>query len=115
MSHAEHAADIHAGPTLGTYVAVYIALLVLMALTIFAAYQPLGYWNVPIALSIAASKTILVALFFMHLWYAPRLTWVVAAGALVWLAILLSIYHDYATRDWHPNPIDATRPAAPID
>jgi cytochrome c oxidase subunit 4 len=113
--HTEHAVDIHAGPSLGTYVAVYVALLVLMALTIFAAYQPLGYWNVPIALSIAFTKTILVALYFMHLRYAPRLTWVVAAGALVWLAILLSVYGDYYTRSWHPNPFDATRPAVPID
>ncbi len=114
-NHTEYTVDVHSGPGLGTYVAVYVALLVLMALTIFAAYQPLGYWNVPIALSIAFTKTILVALFFMHLWYAPRLTWVVAAGALVWLAILLSIYHDYATRNWHPNPIDDVRRAVPID
>jgi len=78
--------DTHASPTLTTYFTVYVALLVLMVATIWAATMPLGALNVPIALLIAFTKTTLVALFFMHVRYSGKLIWVVAAGALVWLA-----------------------------
>jgi cytochrome c oxidase subunit IV len=94
-------------PSLTTYAIVYVALLVLLAATIVAAHFPLGAWNVPVALGIAFTKTMLVALFFMHVRYSGRLIWVVAGGALVWLAILLSVYHDYYTRGWTPNRLSA--------
>jgi cytochrome c oxidase subunit 4 len=97
--------DTHASPSLTTYATIYVALLGLMVATIVAAYMPLGPLNVPIALMIAFTKTVLVALFFMHVRYAGKLIWVVAAGALVWLAILLSISHDYLTRDMTPNRV----------
>jgi cytochrome c oxidase subunit IV len=100
-----------ASPSLTTYVVIYVALLALMGATIIAARLRLGALNVPIALGIAFTKTTLVALFFMHVRYAGKLIWVVAAGALVWLAILLAVYHDYYTRDWAPNRL----PAEPAD
>jgi cytochrome c oxidase subunit IV len=103
--------DTQASPSLTTYVIIYVALLALMAATIVAAYLPLGDFNVPIALAIAFTKTTLVVLFFMHVRYSGRLIWVVAAGGLVWLAILLSTYHDYLTRDWTPNRL----PGEPSD
>jgi cytochrome c oxidase subunit 4 len=105
MNESNSASDTQASPGLPTYVTIYIALLALMAATIVAAYLPLGVLNVPVALVIAFTKTVLVALFFMHVRYSGKLIWVVAAGALVWLAILLSIYHDYLTRDWTPNRV----------
>ena len=97
--------DTPTSPSLTTYAIIYVALLALMAATIIAAYLPLGVFNVPLALVIAFTKTILVAWFFMHVRFSGKLIWVVAAGALVWLAILLSIYHDYLTRDWTPNRV----------
>jgi cytochrome c oxidase subunit 4 len=103
--------DLPASPSLRTYATIYVALLALMAATVIAAHVPLGPFNVPIALCIAFAKTILVVLFFMHARYAGRLIWVVAAGALVWLAILLSIYHDYYTRGDTPNRLSAPRSA----
>jgi cytochrome c oxidase subunit IV len=107
--------DTHASPSLTTYGIIYIALLGLMTVTIIAAYLPLGVLNVPIALVIAFTKTTLVALFFMHVRYSGRLIWVVAAGGLVWLAILLSTYHDYLTRDWTPNRLPAAPSELPIE
>ena len=107
--------DTPASPSLTTYFTIYVALLALMAATIIAAYLPLGYFNVPIALVIAFTKTTLVALFFMHVRYSGRLIWVVAVGALVWLAILLSIYHDYLTRDWTPNRLPAAPTELPLE
>jgi cytochrome c oxidase subunit 4 len=101
--------DTETSPSLTTYAIIYISLLALMAATIIAAYLPLGVFNVPVALVIAFTKTVLVALFFMHVRYSGRLIWVVAAGALIWLAILLSIYHDYLTRDWTPNRVSSSQ------
>jgi cytochrome c oxidase subunit 4 len=108
MNESNSASDTQASPSLATYATIYVALLALMAATIVAAYLPLGVFNVPVALVIAFTKTVLVALFFMHVRYSGKLIWVVAAGALVWLAILLSIYHDYLTRDWTPNRVAAS-------
>jgi cytochrome c oxidase subunit 4 len=105
MNDAHDTSDAEASPSLTTYVTIYVALLALMTATVIAAYLPLGVFNVPVALVIACTKTVLVALFFMHVRYSGKLIWVVAAGALVWLVILLSIYHDYLTRDWTPNRI----------
>jgi cytochrome c oxidase subunit 4 len=105
MNDSRTRSDVEASPSLTTYVTIYVALLALMTATVIAAYLPLGVLHVPAALVIAFTKTILVALFFMHVRYSGKLIWVVAAGALVWLAILLGIYHDYLTRDWTPNRI----------
>ena len=107
MNDVHATTDTEASPSLTTYVTIYVALLALMTATVIAAYLPLGVFNVPVALVIACTKTVLVALFFMHVRYSGKLIWVVAAGALVWLVILLSIYHDYLTRDWTPNRISS--------
>jgi cytochrome c oxidase subunit 4 len=82
-----------------TYFAVYIALIVLTALTTTVAFFDLGLANPIVALSIAVLKATLVVLFFMHLKYGTRLTWVVAGAAVFWLGILLLlILSDYAAR-----------------
>jgi cytochrome c oxidase subunit 4 len=82
-----------------TYFAVYIALVVLTALTTAVAFFDLGLANPIVALSIAVFKATLVVLFFMHLKYGTRLTWVVAGASVFWLGILLLlILSDYAMR-----------------
>ena len=82
-----------------TYFAVYIALVVLTALTTTVAFFDLGLANPIVALSIAVLKATLVVLFFMHLKYGTRLTWVVAGASVFWLGILLLlILSDYAAR-----------------
>ena len=43
------------------------ALLVLLGLTVGAAYIPLGPFNTVTAMSIAVAKAIIIALYFMHL------------------------------------------------
>ena len=76
--------------SLGTYVAVFLALLVGTGLTVFASYVDLGPWNTPVALAIAISKASLVVLFFMHLKYGSRLLWVWLGAAAFFLILLLS-------------------------
>ena len=55
------------------------------------------------ALTIAVTKALLVALIFMHLRHSPRLTLFVAAASLLWLGLLIVITaSDYVTRSWLP-------------
>ena len=84
-----------------TYVLVFTVLLVLTYTTYIVAFVDLGPWNVVVAMAIAIGKALLVTLFFMHLRYSPKLTWIVAGGGLFWLGILLALtISDYLTRGW---------------
>jgi cytochrome c oxidase subunit 4 len=75
-----------------TYLLVYAALICLTVLTVGLDL---------LALTIAAIKSMLVILCFMHLWHSSRLTWAVAMGSLLWLAILLAYtLTDYLSRTW---------------
>lgn len=85
------------------YYAVFAALLVLTAITTAVAFVDLGPWNTVVALGIAFLKATLVALFFMHVKYSPRLTQVIVAGGLFWLAILIVLtLSDFVSRGWLP-------------
>jgi cytochrome c oxidase subunit IV len=95
-------------PTLRSYLTVYVLLLVGLVLTVAVSYAPLGYVNLPVAMTIAFAKASLVVLIFMHVRYSPRLTWIAVFAGLVWLAILLTLtIADYATRDWIPTKAPA--------
>jgi cytochrome c oxidase subunit 4 len=88
-----------------TYFFVYAALVCLTATTYLTATQlhP-GGWEVPIALGIAACKTVLVALFFMHLLNAGKLTWLILGAGVLFLAIMLTLtLADYWTRGLVPT------------
>jgi cytochrome c oxidase subunit 4 len=104
--HEEHpGAAVHHAPSPATYYRIFGALIALTILTVGAAYLPmpekLTWFHTPVALAIAVAKATLVLLFFMHLWHSPRLTWLVAYGSLLWLAILLALtFSDYLTRTW---------------
>jgi cytochrome c oxidase subunit 4 len=50
-------------------------------------------------------KALIIALFFMHLIASPNLVRVIAIGALIWVAILMSLTAgDFVTRGWLPLP-----------
>lgn len=92
--------SVHVSPV-RTYVAIFIALLVFTATTIFVAFQDLGPFNDIVALSIAVTKMVLVILFFMHAKYSTRLTRLVVVSAFAWLVILIGFtLSDYMTRGW---------------
>ena len=84
-----------------TYALVLIALLFLTVATTLVAFVDLGNFSVVVALAIAVTKMLLVALFFMHVRYSTRLTKLVILGGLMWLAILLLLtLTDFLTRGW---------------
>jgi cytochrome c oxidase subunit 4 len=85
-----------------TYYLIFAALMLGTALTVGAAFVDLGNTaNTVVALAIACTKATLVVLFFMHVKYSPKLTWLVVIASLFWLMLLLLItMGDYATRGW---------------
>ena len=102
------------GPMLRAYFITYALLLMGVAATVAAAYVPLGRLNALAAVTIACLKAALVVLIFMHVRYAPRLTWIVVASGLVWLGILLTLVQvDYASREWVATrePADGQSPS----
>jgi cytochrome c oxidase subunit 4 len=84
-----------------TYTLVLLALLCLTVLTTLVAFVDLGNFSVVVALVIAVTKMLLVALFFMHLRYSTLLTRLVILGGLMWLGILLLLtLCDFFSRGW---------------
>src|SRR5262245_34772784 len=80
----------HVSPK-STYYAIFAALMVLTIVTIAVAYQPLGPWNFPVAISIAIIKATLVILFFMHAKYSSRLTKMFVGTAFFFLLVMLTL------------------------
>jgi len=82
-----------------TYAIIFISLVVLTVVTYRVALIDLGVLNIVVALTIAATKATLVALFFMNVRWSPRLTQLVIAASLFWLFILLALtLADYLGR-----------------
>lgn len=88
--------------SLTTYFMVWLALLFGTALTSFVARIDLGPFNAAVALIIATTKALLVALFFMHIKGASeKLLKLVIFSTLFMLAILMVLsMADFGTRVW---------------
>lgn len=83
-----------------TYLYTFTALMVLLVVTVAAAFVPLGPFNIFVALAIAVTKSTLVILFFMHAKGSDRLVWVFITASVVWLIILIGgTAHDILTRN----------------
>jgi cytochrome c oxidase subunit 4 len=83
------------------YIMIFLALMVLTAITVAVAFVDLGLLNIVVAMTIAVVKALLVLLYFMHLRYGSHLNWIFAGAIFFWLAILLSLtVGDYLTRGW---------------
>lgn len=90
----------HVAPK-GLYYLVFLALMIGTVLTVVVAAFDLGPFNNIVMLSVACAKALLVILFFMHVRWSTRLTWVVAGSGFFWLLILFSItMADYMSRGW---------------
>ena len=110
-SHDGHPAD-HVVP-LGTYIAVFAALMVLTVLTVAASRVDLGVFNTPLALGIAVTKAVLVILFFMHVKYSSRLIALFLAAAFAGLLLMVvGTGTDYISRT--PEDPRPDRPVAPL-
>ena len=83
------------------YYVIFLALMVGTVLTVVVAKFDLGPLNNIVMLTVACAKALLVILYFMHVRWSSRLTWVVAASGFFWLLIMFGItMSDYMTRGW---------------
>ena len=81
------------------YFTIFGLLLFFTGLTVWVASLDLGALNTVVALAIAVTKALLVALWFMHIKYSKRLTQIVVASGLFWLVIMVALtMFDYSTR-----------------
>jgi cytochrome c oxidase subunit IV len=98
MTHPDDPSEHHAPGATG-YVLVWLALVILATVTLFASRAVGGGWGLVVAFVIAAAKAVLVVAFFMHLASGRpihRIVFAVAVGFLVLL--VLGILADVGTR-----------------
>lgn len=83
------------------YFYTFIALMLLLAVTVEAARHDLGRWNFAVATLIASIKAVLIILVFMQVRRTIEITKLVVCAGFFWLAILFTLsLADYWTRDW---------------
>lgn len=93
----------HATVSLTAYLTVWVVLMVLLAVTVGAAFIHMGPFNLTVALLIAFIKAILVILIFMHVKVGSRLVKIFVVASFVWLGIMFVFtFADYATRSQLP-------------
>jgi cytochrome c oxidase subunit IV len=90
----------HVAPT-SLYYTIFGALMVGTVLTVVVAFFDLGFLNNIVMLTIAVTKAMLVVLYFMHVRWSSRLTWLVAGSGFYFMLILFVFtMMDYLTRGW---------------
>ena len=91
----------HVITPVGTYVVVFVLLLIMTALTYWVATQDFGAMNTPVALGVALFKASLVIIYFMGVRYNTPLTKAVVISGFFWLIILFGMtMSDYVSRSW---------------
>lgn len=103
--HSSHG-HVHIVP-IPVYLRVYGLLVLLLFITVGAAYLhiPVAIISIGIMLTVAIVKAVLVILYFMHVRYGTKLTWIWAAAGFVWLLLLFGVIMDYISRDWGGQPV----------
>jgi cytochrome c oxidase subunit IV len=100
----------HPTVPLRLYVGIFVTLILLTGLTVVIAFFDLGGGrlhaaNAIAAITIAVTKALLVVLYFMHVRYSSRLTWIFVGAGVFWFAILIVLtLADYLSRGWFPIP-----------
>lgn len=94
------------------YYQTFVALVVLMILTLLVYVMPLGPIAFPIALAIAACKATLIVLIFMNVRYSSSLTMLFAAAGFFWLLILLIFILSDFVFPQHGTPFTGPLPGA---
>jgi cytochrome c oxidase subunit IV len=100
----------HPTVPLRLYGGIFVALILLTGLTVAIAFFDLGggrlhALNALAAITIAVAKALLVVLYFMHVRYSSRLTWIFVGAGVFWFVIMIVLtLADYMSRGWFPAP-----------
>src|SRR5215212_8313326 len=98
--------DAHHVAPLKLYYGIFGILMVGTALTVLVAFFDLGPLNNVMMLTIAVVKAMFVILYFMHVRWSSRLTWVIVGSGFFWLLILFTLtMSDYLSRGWLPGTL----------
>lgn len=96
---SQHSQHEHHSPGYGGYLVVWFALVVLTGITVVVAGVQLHALTVPVALGIAAFKTMLVVLYFMHIKYEPMLFKFMLVVCLITYVIFIGLtFSDFGFR-----------------
>lgn len=99
-THGNYATHGHSHPhSLTSYYLVYIALMVLLVVTVGLAFVNLGGLNLTVAMIVATIKSLLVIWYFMHVKDNPPIIQVcIGAGVVTLLIGVVLCFADYLTR-----------------
>lgn len=90
---------------ISVYNAVFATLLLLTVVTVWAATQEFGPFNLLIAMLIATVKATVVTLFFMHLQWESKIIWgIVIYPLFIFFLILVGTLGDVAVKN-HVEPL----------
>lgn len=90
--------DHHVPPTLST-LTTFAVLAVLSACALGVGFSDLGDMKVVASLLVAGVQAVVLAVYFMELKQADKLTWLCAGAAVFWTLIMFTfILTDYVTR-----------------
>jgi cytochrome c oxidase subunit 4 len=83
----------------GTYLAVFAALIILLGVTVGVSFLDLGVFSRLVAVTIAAIKAGLIVTYFMHLRYSEGLVKIYAGIGFLWFILMFIILlSDYVAR-----------------
>lgn len=98
-----------------TYLSVGAALLILTAITVWVSQFHFGEWNLIVAMAVAVTKAILVALIFMHLLWDNKVYLVIFVTSILFLGIFIVLtmfdtlrrddIYDYVEKPINPKAI----------
>ena len=86
-----HSTDPGRAPATVPYVLTFAALLLLTTGTLALSFLPHGAWTVPATIGIALLKSILIALYFMHLREEPASSWIALLISFLMVATLVGL------------------------
>ncbi len=89
-------------PKIGGILCIYVALIVLLVLTIVGSYLPVGnLTHTVLAFGISIAKTLLIVLFFMEVYFQRGLVRIVVCAGVLWLSLLFVLaLSDFLSRTW---------------
>jgi cytochrome c oxidase subunit IV len=97
----------HRAPGAAAYLIVWIVLVVLATVTLFASRAVTGGWGLVVAFAIASAKAALVIAFFMHLASGRPIHRIVFVTAMAFLVLLvIGMLSDVGTRSIASSYVD---------
>lgn len=99
MAETIYETDDHHPPPTSSTLTTFAVLVVLAVVALAVGFSNMGPAKVFASLGVAVVQSVILALYFMDLKQADKLTWLVAAAAVFWTGLMfLFTLTDYLTR-----------------